>query len=177
MTPIAQTFYGELEDEAANTRKMLEALPDASFGWQPHEKSMTLGKLAAHVAEAHEWIADTVNTDGFDFATFEYKAPTVSNGKELLALFDKNLQKAKDALNGVKADDIWMRDWVMKTGDEIHMQMPKIQCLRGMCFNHIYHHRAQLSVYLRLLDQPVPGMYGPSRDEELAMSATQGATA
>lgn len=169
---LAQAFLGELEHEASNTRKMFEALPDDQFGWKPHDKSYSLGRLASHVAEAYEWVADTVNTDGFNFAEIEYKPPVVNSKAELLQLFDANLKKATDALKGVSSEEIWGRIWSMRQGDHVIFEMPKVITLRGMVFNHIYHHRGQLAVYLRLLNKPVPGMYGPSADEMETMPQT-----
>ena len=163
---INHSFSAELEHEGSNTRKMLERVPAEHFNWKPHEKSYSLGILATHIAELPTWVGYTLEADELDFATMNYKAPAVSSSSDLMKLFEENLAEAKEDLNDVP-DETFMKNWALRNGGQIYFTMPKIAVLRNMVFNHIVHHRAQLGVYLRLLDIPVPGMYGPTADEKL----------
>ena len=134
--------------------------------WTPHAKSMKLGNLANHVAELLGWTMVTLDQDELDFATFEYKPEIPKTTEELVKKFDDTLAKAIACLE--KADDAkFMENWTMRNGDQIYMTLPKAAVLRSFTFNHEYHHRAQLGVYLRLLDIPVPGIYGPTADETM----------
>lgn len=160
---ITDGLLNELKNEAATTRKMLERVPTESFDWKPHEKSMTMGRLAAHVANMFNWFPTTLETDELDFANgFEEPKPT--NTQELVELLDKNVAAANESLRKIDEAD-FMKTWTLRNGEEIFLQMPKIGVVRAMILNHIVHHRGQLSVYLRMNDIPVPGMYGPSADE------------
>lgn len=161
---LTQAVLGEIEYEAASTRRMFKALPDEHWNWKPHEKSFTLGQLAAHVAEIFGWAAGVVKSDSFDFAS-GYAPPKAANVNELLALLDQNAKKAEDALKAAPNDLDWHAMWTLRNGDEIYFRYARIQTMRGSVIKHICHHRGQLAVYLRLLDKPVPGMYGPSADE------------
>lgn len=162
---INDGLIGELKHEAATTRKMLERIPAENFDWKPHEKSMTMGRLATHVADMFNWIPGTLETDELDFAK-GYDEPKPANAEELVALLDKNTAAAEESLK--KSDEAnFMKTWTLRNGEEILLQLPKIAVLRGMVMNHIVHHRGQLSVYLRLNDIPVPAMYGPSADEQM----------
>ena len=162
---ISQTLSAELEQEASNSRKMLSKLPAEHFTWKPHEKSFALGHLAAHVAELPTWVGLTVKADELDFATMNYKTPVVSTSEELMKLFEENLSKAKEDLQGI-TDETMMKNWSLRNKDHIFFTMPKMAVVRSMVLNHIIHHRAQLGVYLRLLNIAVPGMYGPTADEK-----------
>ncbi len=161
---LNHSLSAELEQEGANTRKMLERVPAEHFDWKPHEKSFSLGRLATHVAELPSWVGYTVKADELDFGTMDYKAPTINNSSDLMQLFEENLAKAKEDLRDV-SDETLMKNWTLRNKDNVYFTMPKIAVLRSMVLNHIVHHRAQLSVYLRLLNIPVPGMYGPTADE------------
>jgi uncharacterized damage-inducible protein DinB len=162
---LSETIAAELKQEAKTTRKMFERLPDAEFDWKPHEKSMTLGRLASHVAEMFVWIPATVGGNEMDFAKYEYVPPPVGNARELIEYFDAKLSEALDALPAL-SDDEWMQAWTLRNGEEVYFTMPKIAVIRSMVLNHIVHHRGQLSVYMRLKDVPLPAMYGPSADEQ-----------
>ena len=161
---LAMAFLGELTHEAETTRKILERVPADKFGYKPHEKSMTMGRLAVHVAEMIDWITETCTKDGIDFSTMDFTPYDPKSTDDLLAYFDKNLAKANESLTAT-TDAQMMETWTMRNGEQIYMALSKIQTLRGMVFNHIWHHRGQLSVYLRLNDIPVPSIYGPSADE------------
>ena len=162
--PINETLLTELEHEASSTKKMLERVPAEKFDWKPHEKSFSLGRLAAHVAELHSWVGFTVNHDELDLATMNYKPAEVHTSSDLMKLFEDQLSQAKQDIQNV-SDETMMKAWTLRNKDQVYFSMPKIAVLRSMVVKHIVHHRAQLSVYLRLLDIPVPGMYGPTADE------------
>lgn len=157
----------EFEQEMANTRKTLERVPDGNFAWKPHEKSMTLGRLASHVAEIPGWGHMTMSTESLDLAppgAPPYQPQTATSTKELLASFDKHVVDMRGVL--AAADEDYMKPWsLLMTGKTI-FTMPKIAVLRGMVMNHLIHHRAQLGVYLRLNNVPLPPTYGPSADEQ-----------
>ena len=160
---INDGLINELKNEAATTRKMLERVPMESFDWKPHEKSMTMHGLATHVADMFSWFSPTLETDELDFAK-GYEQPKPTNTEELVALLDENVAAANESLRKTDEAD-FMKQWTLRNGEEIFLQMPKIGVVRAMILNHIIHHRGQLSVYLRMNDIPVPGMYGPSADE------------
>lgn len=159
-------LIGELKQESVNTRKMLERVPTDKLDWQPHEKSMKLERLAAHIAELPVWFERIINDKEFDFATAVFKREPKESSEEIVKLFDERLASAIKALESA-SDENLNDTWTFRRGEQIMFQLPKKVALRSMGFNHIYHHRGQLSVYLRLLDIPVPGMYGPSADEKL----------
>ncbi|MEO8072631.1 MAG: DinB family protein [Acidobacteriota bacterium] len=160
---INEGLIGELEMEAATTRKVLERIPAEVFDWKPHEKSMTMGRLATHVADMFAWYIPTLEADELDFAA-GYEEPKCANAEDLTAVLDKNVAAATESLR--KTDDETLRKlWKLRNGENVFFEIPKIQVLRGMVMNHIIHHRGQLSVYLRLNSIPVPAIYGPSADE------------
>lgn len=160
---ITQYLIKQLEDEGKTTRKMLEIVPDDKFGWKPHEKSMTIKRLATHIAELPGWIDMALNTDELDFANNPYQPEDVNTRAELLAYFDKTLADGKEKL--AKADEsTFLNLWTLRSGDQIYSKEPKIEVVR-MAISQIIHHRAQLGVSLRLLNVPIPGSYGPSADE------------
>jgi len=161
-------LIAELKQEAASTRKMLEKVPTEHNEWKPHEKSMKLGRLATHVAELSGWIMMTIKTDELNFANFDYKPVTDPTSEQLLAIHDDNVRNAIEVLETATDEDL-AKIWTMRNGDQVIMALPKSVVLRSMCFNHVYHHRGQLSVYLRELNVPVPGMYSPSADDRAAM--------
>ncbi len=163
--PLNQPLIAELKHEGANTRKMLERVPAEHFDWQPHAKSMSLVKLASHVAEIPLWAEFTINMDELDLAAGNFIPFKATSVVALLQMHDENIAKAITALESA-TDEQLIKVWTLKRGDFQIMSMPKIQVLRSMVGNHLYHHRGQLSVYLRMLDVAIPGMYGPSADEK-----------
>ena len=169
-----QAMIAEMKHEAANTRKVLERVPVDQFGWKPHDKSMSLGRLATHIAELSSWPAMIIETDELNFAAREYKANVAESTEALLNLFDENVAKALATLETV-SDETLMKQWTLRNGDHIILQQPKVVVIRSMCSNHVYHHRGQLTVYLRLLDIHVPGIYGPSADDRAIMAAATAA--
>lgn len=162
---LSKTVAAELKQEAATTRKMLERLPASEFDWKPHEKSMSLGRLATHVVEMTGWVGETIKKDQIDFAAGDYVPAEVKTTEELVALFDKTMASCLDSLNEA-SDEHFMQPWTLRNGEQVYFTMPRIAVIRGMCLNHLVHHRGQLSVYMRLRDIPVPAMYGPSADEK-----------
>jgi uncharacterized damage-inducible protein DinB len=170
---IGQMMLAEFDEEMKNTRKVLERVPDEKWNWKPHEKSGTTGWLASHVGTVPGWITMTINTDELDYAPVNgpgYEPPKITNRKELLAAFDKESAEARAALAGVSDADM-MKGWKLLAGGKEIFTLPKIACIRGMCMNHMIHHRAQLTVYFRLMGVPVPGLYGPSADEGMPDAA------
>ncbi len=161
---INSALLAELKNESINTRKMLERVPTENLSWRPHEKSMTVGRIATHIAELPIWFTRIIGADEFDFATAVFKNETKENTEAIVRLFDERLNEATNVLEAA-TDDVLNSIWTSRRGEQVMFQMPKKTALRTIAYNHVYHHRGQLSVYLRLLDIPVPGMYGPSADE------------
>ena len=161
---FTESFLNELKQEAVTTRKMLERVPADLFHWQPHPKSMTLKQLATHVAELPTWIKLVINTKELDFATNPYQPVPLTNEQDLLAYFQQSLTEGENALAQVNDEQLTDR-WVLRSGETIYSDELKRDFLR-QCFCQVVHHRAQLGVYLRLLDIPIPGSYGPSADEQ-----------
>src|SRR5947209_20565526 len=160
--PIAE----ELRREAATTRRMLERVPEDKMSWRPHEKSMTLGRLAGHIAELPSLVVFTLTQDEVDFAAGNYQPFEASNSAELLEKFDKNVAGAVEALQG-QEDEHLLKTWRLKRNGQVLFELPRAAVLRTMGLNHVIHHRGQLSVYLRLLDVPLPSVYGPTADEAI----------
>lgn len=163
--PLNQTLLPELEQEGASTRKILALVPFTNPDWKPHEKSMTMLRLATHIAELPGWISMTINTTELDFAKSEYKPFVAASNEELLKMYDESLAKAMEDL-GNASDATLMENWTMRNGDTVYFTMPKMAVLRTWCFNHLVHHRAQLGVYLRLNNILLPSIYGPTADEQ-----------
>ena len=161
---LATAFLNELQNEAKVTRQCLERVPAEKFDWKPHEKSMTMGRLAVHCAEMFSWTDVTIKQDVLDFAAYDHKPFEPKTTDELLAFFDAQIETAKTTLAGT-SDETFMNDWTMRNGEQVYMTMPKVAVMRSFVMNHIIHHRGQLSVYLRLNDISVPSIYGPSADE------------
>jgi len=160
---MIQTFLKELEGEAATTRKILSIVPDDKYQWKPHEKSMTIQQLATHIAELPTWVPMTLNTSELDFATTPYTQKGISNTRDLLELFENSLAECRTALQNAREEQL-LEPWTLRNGDQIYSTDPKQDVIR-MAFSQIIHHRAQLGVFLRLLNIPIPGSYGPSADE------------
>lgn len=164
---IGKSLLPEFDQEMVGTRATLERLPEDKFDWRPHPKSFTMIALATHVANMLHWGATTINEDSFDFAPEggePYKEEPAASVAELLAKFDAGAASFRAAL-AEATDEALIADWSLLAGGKPIFTMPRIACLRGMILNHIIHHRAQLTVYLRLNDVPVPALYGPSADE------------
>jgi uncharacterized damage-inducible protein DinB len=169
---IAQMLLPEFDQEMANTRKMLERVPDGKFDYKPHEKSMTLGRLAAHTAEIPSYATATIRFEKLDF-TGEEKPFSPATRKELLEAFDKHVAEARQMLSKATDEDL-AKIWTLTYKGNQIFAMPRAAVLRTMVLSHLIHHRSQLGVYLRLNNVEIPGMYGPSADE-MKMFNAQGA--
>ena len=165
---ISDTLLPEFDQEMASTRKVSERCPETKFGWRPHAKSWTMAELATHVANLPDWANLTLKKESLDYAPADgsqpYKREAARSSPELLADFDKNVASARAAI-AETSDEGYAKLWTLLAGGQQVFSIPRIAVLRSFVFNHIIHHRGQLSVYLRLTDVPVPGMYGPSADE------------
>jgi len=153
----------EFDHEMASTRKMLERVPDGKFDFKPHEKSMTLGRLAAHTAEIASYTGATIRFERLDF-TGEEKPFSPATRKELLDAFDKYVAESRELLSKATDEDL-LKTWTLTYKGTQIFSMPRAAVLRTMCMSHLIHHRSQLGVYLRLNNVEIPGMYGPSADE------------
>ncbi len=164
---ISETLLPEFDQEMDNTRKVLERVPLDKFDWKPHPKSSSFGALTAHVAGMADWAVLTLENESFDYAppgAPPYEAPKFTSTEQLLAAFDKGVAQARSAL--AAADDSkLLAPWSLLAGGKTMMTMPRVAVVRSFVMNHTIHHRAQLGVYLRLNDIPVPALYGPSADE------------
>jgi len=164
---IKDALLMEFDQEMANTRKTLERVPEDKPSWKPHEKSMTLSRLAGHLAELPGWGAATLQHDSIDVAPVggPPMQPTIMTTRAgLLEIFDKGVANMRAAL-ATTSDEQFMKTWSLLMGGKTIMSMPRIAALRGFVMNHAIHHRAQLGVYLRLNNISVPSIYGPSADE------------
>lgn len=172
---IGPSLLPEYDQEMKNTRSTLERLPDDKWSWKPHEKGGTLGWLAGHVATMPEWIAMALKTEELDYAPVggpAYQPPKLESRAQILAAFDKAAAEARSAI-AAASDQDFMKNWSLLAGGQNVFTMPRIACIRGMCLNHLYHHRGQLTVYYRMLGVPVPSLYGPSGDEQTAAAASK----
>ena len=162
MSQIAQ-FQKELEREALTTRKMLSIIPNDKYDWKPHEKSMTIKSLATHLADIFSWFNLVLKTSELDFANNPYQPEDINDTNHLLTFFEKKLVEGRTAL--AEGKDEQLTDlWSLRNGEQVYSTDPKYDVIR-MCFGQMIHHRAQLGVFLRLLNVPIPGSYGPSADE------------
>jgi uncharacterized damage-inducible protein DinB len=161
---MSQALLPEFDNEMKITRKALERVPDDKFDWKPHAKSMTMGRLAGHLAELPAFGTGIILTDGMNFDKGEYKALVAATQAEVLDAFDKNVAATREAIAGA-TDDHLRQPWHLIYKEKKLFEAPRAVALRAMAMNHIIHHRGQLTVYLRLNDIPVPSVYGPSADE------------
>lgn len=160
-------YLPEFDQEMATTRRVLARVPEDKLDWKPHAKSMSLGQLASHVAQLPAWASNILTADEFDFrppGAPPFKGADCKSNNELLELFDKSVASAREAIAGVTESSL-DTTWTLKAGPHTIFSAPRWNVWRGFGVNHMIHHRAQLSVYLRLLDVPVPSIYGPSADE------------
>ena len=164
---LSESLLPEFDYEMVGTRKTLERVPDGKSDWKPHEKSMTMGGLATHLTNIPMWAIYTIDQDSLDLAPGGTPLPgaeLANSQTELLALFDTNAAKARAAIAGASDAELF-KPWTLMANGKTILTMPKIAVLRSFIMNHMIHHRAQLGVYLRLNDIPVPSIYGPSADE------------
>jgi uncharacterized damage-inducible protein DinB len=161
---LTEPMIAELQHEAATTRKMLERVPQESLSWQPHEKSMTLGRLASHIAMLPGVFIAKLNQDEVDRS--EIKPLPTDNIAAILESFDQNISGSLELLK-TESEERLLGLWRYKDGDKVVFEMPRVAVIRLIALNHLIHHRGQLSVYLRLLNVPLPSVYGPTADESI----------
>lgn len=164
---LSESLLPEFDNEMAGTRKTLERVPIEKFDWKPHEKSTAMGGLATHLCNIPTWAGYTIDQDSLDLAPGGKPLPPAELAKsqaDLLATFDANAAKARAAIAGASDEELF-KPWSLMSNGNTILTMPKIAVLRSFVMNHLIHHRAQLGVYLRLNDIPVPSIYGPSADE------------
>jgi uncharacterized damage-inducible protein DinB len=165
--PLTQMLLPEIDEEMAKTRKVLERVPEDRPDYRPHAKSMTLGRLAKHLAEIPVWGVRALTLESFDIAALPGRpreAAVMTSRKQLLETFDSNVGAMHEALVDASDEALGVK-WTLTHGGKPVFSLPRFAVLRAMMISHTIHHRAQLGVYLRLLDVPIPGMYGPSADE------------
>ena len=160
---MIQSLIKEMKRESVVTRKMLERVPEDKLDWKPHEKSMTMRSLATHIAELPAWVTMALTTSELDFADNPYRPVLINTNTELLTHFESSLDSGLAQLSKATEDDL-VPNWTLRNGEVIYSVESKGDVIR-MSFCQIVHHRAQLGVYLRLLNIPIPGSYGPSADE------------
>ncbi len=161
---IKQAMLNEIEHEGAQTKRMLERVPIDKFHWKPHDKSREIGQLAVHVAQIPAWTSRILAATDFDMRNFKREIPEIKTADDLVKLSEVNIQKAVEDLQKAVDEELFAM-WTFRRGDQVVFSLPRAAAIRSMAMNHLVHHRGQLSVYLRLLNIPVPGMYGASADE------------
>jgi len=163
---IRDALLPEFDHETATTRKVLERVPEDKLDWTPHPKSWNTATLASHVANIPSWVKETLSRDSIDIGDPDgpKPEPNITSRKELLERFDRNVSAARAALAAAE-NETFMEPWSLLNGGQKMMTLPKVAVLRSWVFNHSVHHRAQLAMYLRLNNIPVPSIYGPSADE------------
>jgi uncharacterized damage-inducible protein DinB len=161
--PIKDALLTEYDHEMATTRKLIERIPDAKLAWKPHDKSMSLGGLATHLANLPLWAGIILNELAFDLADSPPSAEELTTSADVLRTFDRVASRARSWMD--KSDAEFMAPWTLKRGGQEVFTVPRIAALRSWVLSHVIHHRGQLSVYLRLNGLPVPSIYGPSADE------------
>ena len=166
---IAELLLPEYDQEMAGTRKTLERVPQDKFAYKPDPRSMSMGRLAGHVAEMPGFGVSILQADEIDMAT-GYQPFEPATSAQLLAEFDKNAAAARAAIEAT-SDEAFAKTWTLKAGETVYFSMPRVAAIRTMVMNHVIHHRAQLTVYFRLNAIPVPGLYGPSADEQMGAGA------
>ena len=161
---VAAKLAAEIQHEADSSKRCLERIPADKFSWKPHEKSMEMGKLASHVAEMFSWTSAVLPHSELDFAKMDYTPFDPQSTDDLVEFLNKSVNEAIETLSNTP-DEAFLENWTLRKGDDVYFTLPKIAVMRDFVINHIIHHRAQLTVYMRLNDIPVPGLYGPSADE------------
>ena len=162
---LSESFLQELIHEAGNTRRLLSAMSDDVLDFKPHEKSWTMAELASHIAETYHWYGYTLKQDHIDFSGYRYDKGDITKVENILAKFESNLHEAMQSLQAVDDDSIFNDNYRLLMGEVEVGAMPRVAAVRSMLMNHLYHHRGQLTVYLRAAGKKVPGIYGPSGDD------------
>jgi uncharacterized damage-inducible protein DinB len=162
---IIDGMIQELQQEALGTRKCLERVPVEHFAWTPHPKSMTLGRLASHIAESPSWMNPIMDLDVFDWKQGDYQPFVAASREELLKTFDEAVANAVASATG-RSDEHLLKTWTMTMDGHTIISLPRAAVVRSFILSHMVHHRGQLTVYLRLKEVPLPSLYGPSADEQ-----------
>lgn len=160
---MKDAFLAEFDHEMATTRKLLDRLPEGQFGWKPHDKSMSLGELATHVANIPHWSGPILSETSFNLADAPPNLQPFTSRADLLRHFEETTGAARRAMD--MTDGEWLAMWSLRSGDHEMFAAPRAMAFRAFVMNHSIHHRGQLGVYLRMLNVPLPAMYGPSADE------------
>ncbi|MFC7345161.1 DinB family protein [Chryseobacterium zhengzhouense] len=162
---IKQALLGEFLHEAESTRKLLKAIPDSALDWKPSDVNWTTAQLASHIAEVYNWFESTFNQDVFDMGTYAYDKGDISKAENIVAKFEENVSKAQKEIEN-SDESAYFNEWKMEMkGNILFPPMPKVQVIRSFLYNHLYHHRGELVVYLRSTGNKVPGLYGPTADD------------
>jgi len=163
---IVQSLLGEFMQEAESTRRLLQSIPDSALDYKPSPTSWTTGQLGSHIAEVYNWYAPTLQQNVFDMAAYKYDKGDISKAANIVAKFEENVKAAREALEKA-TDESMFENWKMVMGgsEPIFPEMPRINVVRGFLFNHLYHHRGEMIVYLRSTGNKVPGLYGPTYEE------------
>lgn len=170
---LSEMFLPEFDQEMANTRNMLERFPDGKPEWRPHEKSMTLSRLAGHVAELPNLATVMIEQDKLELGPASGLQPTLAKTREqVLEVFDANVKRARAAIAGA-SDEHLLKPWTLILRGQTMFTLPRTAVLRGFVMNHLIHHRAQLGVYYRLNNVSLPALYGPSADEATMVSGAK----
>lgn len=165
---LVKSLLGEFHHEVENTRKLLKAIPDSALDFKPWEKGWTTGQLASHIAEVYNWYQPTLHQDVFDMATYKYDKGDIGKAENIVAKFEENIKAAQQALE-TATDESMFVPWKMVFGSDepVFPVMPRVQVVRGFLFNHLYHHRGEMMVYLRSTGNKVPSIYGPTFEESM----------
>lgn len=163
-----EPMIAELKHEAATTRKLLERVPQDRLAWQPHAKSMTLGRLAAHIANLPGMLVGALTRDALDAEELKAESPSAESVANILKVFDQKIERSLELLKTQSDESFMLAPWRYTSGEHVIFEMPRLAVIRFVALNHIIHHRGQLSVYLRLLDVPLSSVYGPTADEQAA---------
>lgn len=167
---IKQALLGEFLQEAENTRKLLQAVPDSALDYRPQPFLWSIAELATHIATIYAWYEGVFSTDVFNFDHFHYEHPDYSKMANVLAKFEENFAKAKQSIEA-SDESHYMNDWTMKNGDTVLIgPMQKMHAIRGFLYNHLYHHRGELVAHLRASGNKVPGLYGPTYEQSKGRS-------
>lgn len=167
---IRETLLAELRFEAEGTRKLFNAIPNDVLDYKPNSFNWTIAELASHASEVYNWWEVTLNTDRFNLANYKYDKGDLSNIENIKAKLEENINNAIKSLENYP-EEKFMETWSMWNGEvNVMPEMPRIQVIRSFLMNHLYHHRGELVAYLRANGKPVPGIYGPSYEEQMAMA-------
>ncbi|MGE5486626.1 MAG: DinB family protein [bacterium] len=165
MLTLSQVYLPEFDQEMANTRRVLERVPDDKLDYTPHPKSKPMAWLANHVATIPEWVPYVIDCDSLDLAAMPPRPSLPSSREQLLAAFDAAVAVAREKLSGA-SDEHLLAPWRLKMGENVIFEMPRASVYRTVVLNHLIHHRGQLTIFFRLNDVPLPALYGPSADEQ-----------